>query len=100
MRHRKLSYIVIVFCFLLWLTQCSAFKGKPQPDLSWQLPEYHDTVSISPDARIVAVSVGPRESREIRGISYGGRTFIELRKIADGSLIKKIEAFAYLKEHY
>ena len=94
MRHRKLSYIVIAFCFLLWLTQCSAFKGEPQTDLSWQLPEYHDTVSISPDAQILAVSVEPRESREIRGYSYGGRTFIELRKIADGSLIKKIEAFA------
>ena len=94
MRHRKLSYIVIAFCFLLWLTQCSAFKGEPQPDLSWQLPEYHDTVNISPDAKLLAVSVGKNESREIRGHKFSGKTSLELRNVFDGSLSSKLDAFA------
>ncbi|MEM7759966.1 MAG: hypothetical protein AAF298_17840 [Cyanobacteria bacterium P01_A01_bin.40] len=78
------------------MTGCSVFKRNPpdEPDNTWQLPEDSDTINISLDGQILAVSVGKRESLEIGGYSYGGRTSLELRKTSDGSLIKKIPAFS------
>ncbi|MEM7759967.1 MAG: WD40 repeat domain-containing protein [Cyanobacteria bacterium P01_A01_bin.40] len=91
----KLFQVAIALSFLSSLMGCSVFnRNPPEPSISWQLPEDSDTVDISPDGQLLAVSVGKRESREIRGYSYGGRTSLELRKTSDGSLIKKIPAFS------
>ncbi|MEM8677465.1 MAG: WD40 repeat domain-containing protein [Cyanobacteria bacterium P01_G01_bin.67] len=91
---QKLRRVVIASLSLLLFGYFVFNRNPPEPSISWQLPENSDTVNISPDGKLLAVSVGKRESREIRGYSYGGRTSLELRNTIDGSLSSELDAFS------
>ncbi|MEM7759968.1 MAG: hypothetical protein AAF298_17850 [Cyanobacteria bacterium P01_A01_bin.40] len=91
---QKLKRVVIAFLLSFLLVFFVFNRNPPEPSISWQLPSNSDTVNISSDGQLLAVSVGKRESREIRGYSYGGRTSLELRNTIDGSLSSKLDAFS------
>jgi WD40 repeat protein len=98
MKKINLVKIAMMASFFSWLIGCSSrsvLDFQPlEPIANWQLPESADTVKISPDGQLLAVSTGTAGIKIIDGFEYGGRTKLELRKVADGSLIGTLDAFA------